>query len=175
MIILYILLAILSLILILAAIFKKAYAIREEVLIHKPIAEVFNYLKYLKNLDNFNKWVMIDSNVRKKYTGTDNTVGFIAAWDSNLKQVGKGEQEITGITKNERIDYEIRFEKPFKSTSPVFFKTESIDANSTKVTWGFDGAMPYPMNIMITLFQMEKQLGKDLQESLGTLKSILEK
>ena len=37
---------------------------------------------------------MMDRNVKKSFKGTDGTVGFVAAWDSDNKKVGKGEQEV---------------------------------------------------------------------------------
>ena len=51
------------------------------------------------------------------FTGTDGTVGFISAWESDIKNVGSGEQEILNIVEGERLGYEIRFLKPFKLTS----------------------------------------------------------
>jgi hypothetical protein len=34
---------------------------------------------------------MMDPNAKMEYKGTDGTVGFISAWDSKIKYVGKGE------------------------------------------------------------------------------------
>ena len=42
-------------------------------------------------MDYYSKWVMTDPNKRMTYTGTDGTEGFAAAWDSNIKQAGKGD------------------------------------------------------------------------------------
>ena len=39
--------------------------------------------------------------------GVDGTKGFIAAWNSQNKNVGKGEQEITNIVENTLIDTEV--------------------------------------------------------------------
>jgi hypothetical protein len=52
---------------------------------------------------------------------------------------------------------------------------EPLDSNSTKVTWNFRGDMNYPFNVMLLVYDMEKTLGKDLQQGLNTLKEILEK
>ena len=41
------------------------------------------------------------------YTGVDDTKGFIAAWDSQNKNAGKGEQKITNIVENTLIDTEV--------------------------------------------------------------------
>ena len=41
------------------------------------------------------------------YKGVDGTKGFIAAWNSQNKNAGKGEQEITNIVENTLIDTEV--------------------------------------------------------------------
>ncbi len=47
--------------------------------------------------------------MKTEYRGTDGTVGFVSAWDSPVRDAGKGEQEITKIDDGKRIDYELRF------------------------------------------------------------------
>ena len=71
--------------------------------------EVFDYVKYLKNQDNFSKWASMDPDMQKTYRGTDVTVGFVSAWASDNPDVGVGEQEIKAITAGQRIDFELRF------------------------------------------------------------------
>src|SRR5690554_3238911 len=97
-----------------AALFvNKEYGVEKEVVIDKPEAVVFEYIKHLKNQDNFSKWATMDPAMNKTYRGTDGTVGFVSAWDSDSASVGSGEQEIMKIVEGERIDYELRFLKPF--------------------------------------------------------------
>jgi uncharacterized protein YndB with AHSA1/START domain len=159
-----------------AALFvDKDYAVEREIVISRPKAEVFEYIRYLKNQDYFSKWAMMDPNMKKSYTGTDGTVGFVSAWDSDKDDVGKGEQEIVKMEEGERIDYELRFLVPFESTSPAYMTTESISDNETKVAWGFAGHMAYPMNLLIPLMSFEKIIGDDLATGLGNLKVELEK
>jgi hypothetical protein len=158
--------------LLIALFVKKEYAIEREVIVTKPKQEVFNYVKYLKNQDNYSKWVRTDPNMKKQFRGTDGNVGFVYAWDGN-KDAGKGEQEIKNITEGERVDVEIRFEKPFEGIAYAPIITEAISENQTKVKWALKGESKYPLNIM-NLF-MDNMLGKDLEVSLTALKSILEK
>jgi hypothetical protein len=158
--------------LIVALFVKKDYSVEREVTINRPKSEVYTYLRYLRNQDNFSKWAKMDPNMKKTFSGTDGTVGFVSAWESD--KMGKGEQEIKGLKEGERIDYELRFIKPFPSVSPAFMTTEDNGGN-TKVKWGFDGHMSYPTNILILVMNMEKMLGDDLQSGLNDLKGILEK
>jgi uncharacterized protein YndB with AHSA1/START domain len=164
-----------ALLLIVALFIRKEYAIERQITIGTSRQNVFDYIKYLKNQDHYSKWVMMDPNARKTFKGTDATVGFVSAWDSDNKHVGKGEQEIKRIKEGERIDIEIRFEKPFKSVSPAYMITETLSDNASKVRWGFVGKMAYPMNVMLLFINLPELLGKDLEISLTNLKTQLEK
>jgi hypothetical protein len=153
---------------------QQKYAVKREIVIEKPLTEVFEYVKYLKNQDSFSKWANMDSEMKKSYRGEDGTVGFISAWESENPDVGAGEQEITGIVNGERIDYELRFLKPFEATEKAFMITEPVNENQTKIIWGFSGKMEYPMNLMLLFMDFEAMIGSDFQEGLEKLKIILE-
>jgi len=159
-----------------AALFVKGeYAVERETTINKPKQEVFDYVKFLKNQNEYSVWNKKDPNSKMEYIGTDGTVGFISSWDSQMEDVGKGEQEIKKITEGERLDVELRFKKPFEATDYAYMTTEAVDSTQTKVKWGFNGKMPYPMNIMCLFMNMDEMLGPDLQTGLDNLKGILEK
>ena len=173
--ILIVIAALIALLLIIALFAKKSYAVEREIIINKPTSEVFNHIKFLKNQDNFSKWATMDLNMKKEYTGTDGTPGFISAWDSENKKVGKGEQEIKKIEEEKRLDTELRFIKPFAGVANAYMTTEPSGENSTKVKWGFDSKMNYPMNIMLLFMNMDKMFGADFATGLSNLKAILEK
>lgn len=167
--------ALVALVLITAAITKKSYSVERSVTIAKGKAEVFGYLKLLKNQDNFSVWAKMDPDMKKTYRGTDGTVGFVSAWESKKDDVGTGEQEIKKIEEGKRIDYELRFIKPFEATSPAYLVFDDAGATQTKVSWGMSGSMSYPMNIMLLFMDMEKMIGKDFETGLANLKGLLEK
>lgn len=154
---------------------EKEYNVERNVIINKPKEEVFNYIKSLKNQDNFSKWASMDPEMKKAYRGTDGTVGFVSSWESEDENVGSGEQEITNIIEGERVDYELRFIKPWESTSPAYMLTEAESDNQTRITWGFSGKMDYPMNLSMLFMDFEKMIGDDLQVGLDNLKKELEK
>ncbi len=91
------LLSIIAVALIAALFLNKDYAVEREVEINKPKQQVFDYIKLLKNQDNFSVWAKKDPLMKKTYSGTDGTVGFISAWESDSSDVGVGEQEIKKI------------------------------------------------------------------------------
>ena len=161
--------------LITALFLKKQYAVERRITVNRPKNEVFEYIKYLKNQDNYSKWSTMDPSMEKTYRGTDATIGFVSAWSSQKSDVGKGEQEITQIKEGERVDYELRFIKPFKSTSEAYMATERVSDKQTAVIWGVNGQINYPMNLMLLFMDFDKMLGDDLEQGLRNLKSKLEK
>lgn len=171
---LYVVFAIVALFLLVAAIAPKDYQVIRSVEVNQSKAVVFEYIKHLKNQDDYSKWAQVDPEMKKTYRGTDGTVGFVSRWDSEEENVGVGEQEIIKITPGERVDFELRFEKPWQSASPAWMTTESLSANKTNVRWGFEGEMDYPSNIVLLFMDMEDMIGDDLQEGLDNLKKNLE-
>jgi hypothetical protein len=153
---------------------KKDYSVEREITINQSKQVVYDYVKYLKNQNNFSVWAKIDPDMKVSFSGTDGTVGFVSAWDSKVKEAGKGEQEIVKISSNERIDYEIRFFEPMKSTDNAYLQFTSVNDSTTSVKWGFYGKMPYPMNLMLIIMDMDAMLGKDLEGGLMNLKTLLE-
>ena len=171
-IILCILGGLIALLLIIAVFAKKGYTTHREIIIQAPRQKVFDYLKQVRNQENFNKWVMADPAMKKELKGTDGTVGFIYAWNGN-KQAGEGEQEIKAITEGKSIDAEIRFIRPFAGVARAKMMTESLSDTQTKATWNTTSEIKYPLNLMLPM--IVKMLEKDMGASLTTLKSILEK
>ncbi|MBF4464937.1 SRPBCC family protein [Flavobacterium sp. LC2016-12] len=172
--ILLILILIVSVVLITAYFMPKDYAVEREITINKPSDSVFSYVRYLKNQNDFSVWANIDPQMKLTYKGTDGSVGAISAWESKVKDVGVGEQEITKVTEGKRIDFALRFKEPMNDTAVGFMSTEAISANQTKVKWGINGVFPYPMNIMMPMMKMDEMIGKDLQKGLENLKTKME-
>ncbi len=171
---LYILLGITIFVLVLSILAPKTYNVFRSIEIAKPRNEVFKHLKSLKKQDEWSPWAKKDPNMEKKFKGTDGEVGAISYWKGN-KEVGEGEQEITKIIEGDRIDGELRFFKPWKSTSACYFKVDDYGVGKTKVTWGFSGKNAFPMSIMMLFMSMDKMVGKDFEQGLQSLKRILEK
>ncbi len=163
---------IIALLLILALFMKKEHYVRREIIINAPRQKVFDYLKLLKNQDEFNEHAMVSPDRKREFNGTDGTVGYIYSWSGD-KSAGVGEKEIKNIIEGKRIETEIRFIKPMAATASIIMETESLSDNQTKVNWSNAGTLKYPINIMIPI--MEKQVAKGMDISLSTLKNILEK
>jgi len=170
--ILLIVAGIIALPLIVALFMRKEHYVRREIIINAPLQKVFDYLRLLKNQDNFNKHAMAGPDRKREFKGTDGTVGYIYSWSGN-KNAGVGEKEIMNIVEGKRFESEIRFVKPMAAIARMIMETESLSDNQTKVSWSNAGTLKYPLNIMVPM--MEKMLPKDMDSSLTTLKNILEK
>lgn len=160
----------------LAAFFSQPeVTITGEIIINQPSRKVFDFIKQLKNQEYYNKWVMADPNMKREYKGTDGTVGFVYSWQSENKQVGKGEQEIKKIIDDEQVDSEIRFMEPYKSVARVSMITKEVSDNRTRVKTIFRGTRNFKMRLIYLVFNIKKILGRDFERNLITLKTILEK
>ncbi|MBT8300030.1 MAG: SRPBCC family protein [Maribacter sp.] len=173
-ILLYILIGLVVLIAILAMIAPKTYSVSRSTSIAKPVSEVFDYVRSLKKQDEWGPWAKKDPNMTKEFQGTDGEVGAISGWKGN-KDVGEGEQEIMAIKENEVVETKLRFFKPWKAESDAYIKVNDEGNGSTKVTWGFSGKNKFPFSIMMLFMNMDKSVGKDFEQGLSDLKSILEK
>ena len=174
----YILVAIgliIATLLITALFLPKEYNVSRTVTIERNNTDVYSYVKYLKNQANYNVWAQMDPNQITTYTGEDGQVGFTSAWKSEIDSVGAGAQTIVAMNEGTSIDYEIIFTEPFESTMQTAMLFAPVDSSSTKVTWNFRGDMDYPFNVMLLVYDMEKSLGKDMQQGLNKLKELLEK
>lgn len=159
----------------LALFMKTEYTVSRSVIIQKPLETVFSYLRLLKNQDNFSVWAKMDPAMSKTFKGNDGQVGFVSAWDSPMKNVGSGEQEILEIEENVKIVSELRFLKPFKGDAIAQMSVKNAGDAQTKVYWQFHGKMKYPFNLLLVFLRIDKKIGGDLAMGLHSLKEILEK
>lgn len=148
----------------------KTFIGKVEIIIDKPNQEVFNYVKHLKNQDNFGIWNLKESDIKKDFFGEDGTIGFIYEWEGTKSSTRKGKQVIANIVEGEKIESLI-----YLNDSPDFtisqISTYIISDNQSKVEWVILGKMPYPSNVL----GIFTHINKDLQEGLDKLKKELEK
>lgn len=169
----YIIVAILVLVLLLAVIAPKNYDVSRSIKIKSSKDKIWPYLKFLEKQREWSPWAKKDPDMDTKLTGTDGEVGAISYWNGN-KEVGEGEQEITGLVEGERAEGKLRFFKPMKSQSDCYLILDESSSENSKVTWGFKGKSSFPFSVMLLFMSMDKMVGKDFEEGLQMLKNKME-
>lgn len=162
------LLGIIALALIVAAFLPKKFHVEGSQVINRPVQDVYNYVRYIQNQEAFTVWFKMDPDIQKAYSGTDGAVGGSLSWKS--KEVGDGRQVITALKENERVDIDL-YLMDDKNPGKHYFLTAAEGDNKTKVTIAVDGHVPYPFNLWMLFYDMNK----DFQKNADNLKEILEK
>ena len=170
---LFVVFALLTIVLITAIFVKKEYTVKRSVKIESNVSDVYDYLSHLENQQEFAVWQAKDPKTKNSYKGTEGTAGFIHSWSSKHEEVGSGEQEITKMELDKRIDYALRFKEPMQLDATAYMTTKE-KGNATIVTWAIEGAISYPFNILFLFKDMDEVLSPDLQKGLENLKQIIE-
>lgn len=144
------------------------------VTIQAPAAAVYEQLSKLEHFNTWSVWGRQDSSVKHHLSGTDGTVGASSSWKGDPAISGEGKIEITALEPGKSVTQSILFLSPKKSKANSIF-TLAEKNGLTTVTWHFEMLTPRPWNIFNLLSSIDKQLGKDFEEGLNTLKSIVEK
>ena len=171
----YVLFGILGLLIVLIGlmfILPQTYHVERSVEIDAPVKLVKEQSVEFSNFTLWSPWSKLDPEMNIKYSGIEGEIGSKYEWSGN-EDVGKGSQEITNIS-DDRVDIALTFIEPWEDKANTYFAFESLD-KTTKVTWGMDGEMKRPMNLMSLFMNMEKVIGNDYEEGLNALKERCEK
>lgn len=144
----------------------KGFYSERQIVIEKPKSQVFEYIRFVRNQDNYGVWQLSDPDLKYSEEGIDGTVGYKYSWDS--KKLGKGSQKIISISSPDSISTELDFGMGMPANS--FFVLQEQGPDQTRVTWGMKGVTPYPWNVFNLLFDV----GKDFEQGLQNLKELLE-
>lgn len=168
---LFILLAIIALLLLIAAFLPNRMEITVTTTINAPKDKVWDYIKLFKNQQNYSVWVMKDPKVQLSYSWEDGSIWATQSRDSVTQ--GKWIQEIITLDEGNSFDVELRFEKPMVATNYAKNILEDLWSNQTKVTNMFRWDTPWPFNLMCPF--IKPRLTKDMQQNMDNLKKEIEK
>ncbi len=153
----------------------KDYKIVSKITINLPADSVFNYVKIIKNQRSFSKWAMQDPNSKMEYIGTDGTVGFKNTWDSEVEDVGAGEQVITKVDDIvggiKTLEIELKFIKPFEGKGKSIIEVIP-KGNACEVVSTLNSSAAWPLNLINSFIESSLQTDMDINSS--NLKRILE-
>ena len=148
-----------------------------EIVINAPREKVFAHVRDFQKWEAWSPWAKLDTNTQYTYEG--NGVGHKMAWASEKRDVGRGTQVITEIGAPRKMVSKLTFEGMGSATAA--FKLSEIGDSETKIVWSFDTNMREdiaihmkPMATYIGMFMMKGALGKQFEDGLQSLKSIVE-
>lgn len=145
---------------------------RSEV-INAPAKTIYQQLVKLENFNKFSAWSQQDSAAVYTIKGTDGTVGAYSSWTGSPEISGEGKIEITALEQDRKVEHKLHFTQPKEGNASSVF-TLNENNGLTTVTWSFEMATPRPWNIFNLFYSMDKQMGKDFEQGLASLKSLIE-
>ena len=166
-------LALIAIPLIAAIFIPKEFDYEKSVQINAPVDSVWEHVNSLAGIDSWSPWNDYDPQMKKEWSGTDGTVGATQKWESDSENVGHGEQTIANIEAPHLIETDIHFISPFDSKAKSFVKLDEVNGG-TRASWGFESEMPYPMNLMLVMMDMDAAMDKDFGTGLNKLKKLCE-
>ncbi|NIF04239.1 SRPBCC family protein [Chryseobacterium sp. Tr-659] len=151
--------------------FSKDYHYEKSIVINAPKEKVWTYVGSLKGYNMWDPFSKADKNIVITYSGEGDKVGDSYHWKGD-KNVGEGEQSITGIVPNEKMSTKLHFVEPFEGDAKAVF-TLTPEGSGTKVTWSIDNELNAMAKIMKPL--MNGNMDKMFGQGLGDLKKLSEK
>jgi effector-binding domain-containing protein len=155
------------LIIILAIALPTKYNVERSITIDAPKNIIFEQVSHFKHFIKWNPWSKMDPNLSYEITGTDGTVGAVYSWSGN-DSVGIGSLTNISVTED-RIDQKLDFTAPWEAHDDNYYIFED-SPEGVKVTWGMDGNLDRPMNIMGLFMNMEEMIGSEYEKGLESLK-----
>ncbi|MEG9328766.1 SRPBCC family protein [Salinimicrobium catena] len=169
----YILIGIITFIAFLHAWSRKDYELSRTVVINRPKAEVYAYIRQLKKQSSWMPWFLNDPQFVIKYKGKDGKLGAASYWKGNNRV--EGIQKITKLHEGKLLETELLFLRPYKSLTLNYMAVKELEPDRTKMVWGVKGVHRFPASVFMWLYGMERAIGKDFETGLQNLKQILEK
>jgi uncharacterized protein YndB with AHSA1/START domain len=148
------------------------FTVRRSIHIKAPRDKVFGQINDIAAWKSWSPWQGKDPAMRQTISADSVGVGAYQEWEGNSK-VGTGRMAITDSVPHERITFRLDFLKPFKATNMAGFVLRE-EAEGTEVIWTMNGPAPLISKIMDTLMNMDKMIGRDFEQGLQKLKTLVE-
>ncbi len=143
--------------------------ITQEVLIHKPINEVYDTITNFDKWKRWSPWLCMEPSARTKTENPWGVTGHTQSWDGDL--IGSGRMTLGTLEMNKRVVCNLEFFKPWKSQSKATFHLSS-EGDNTRVRWELDSTLPL---FMIFFKKMMKAfVTNDFRRGLSMLKDYME-
>ncbi len=145
------------------------YKVERSILINADMKKVRELVDDFNNWNTWSPWTIVEPGCKVKVKGEVGKVGHEMSWDGEI--IGAGVNTLESAEGN-RLNYDLRFIKPFKSKSKAAFEFKEVK-DGVEVTWTMDGSMPFFLFFMIPM--MRAWIGMDYDRGLRMMKEMAEK
>lgn len=169
----YIIIGLITFVAFLHAWSKKDYDVSRTVMIKRPKAEVYGYIRQLQKQPTWVPWLLNDPGSVLKFKGEDGKEGAAAYWKGSNKV--EAIQKLTKVRDGKILESQLLFLRPYKSMSLNYMAVKEVEAGRTKLVWGLKGVHRFPASVIMLFYGMDRAIGKDFETGLHNLKTILER
>ncbi|HTR41129.1 MAG TPA: SRPBCC family protein [Pseudomonadales bacterium] len=148
------------------------FAVTRRIKINAPAGSVYPQVNELRNWEAWSPWARLDPNCKMVYDGPPGGVGASYSWSGSNK-VGVGRSTVTQSVPNELVRFRLEFQKPMVATNTVEFTFRSDDGQTT-VAWAMSGKNNLAGKIFGLFVNCEKMCGKQFDQGLAQMKSVVE-
>ena len=141
--------------------------------IKAPAEKIFPHINDLHAFNTWNPFNKKDPNVKGSYSGAVSGAGAAYAFEGN-SEVGRGRIEITDSRPASEVRMSLHMLAPMEGRNVVEFTLRPRE-DSTSVTWAIQGPMPYISKVLSLFCDMDAMIGKEFENGLAELKTIVER
>jgi uncharacterized protein YndB with AHSA1/START domain len=148
------------------------YTVERSAVVRADPERVYEQIVDFHRWPAWSPWEDVDPDLQRTYAGAAEGPGAVYEWSGNRK-AGAGRMEITDARRPSRVDIDLSFLKPFKSTSTITF-TLAPEGDGTRVTWTMTGTRTLALRVMGVFTSMDKLVGGDFEKGLARLRTVAE-
>ena len=134
--------------------------------------KIFPLINDLRAFNTWNPFDKKDPNLKGTYSGPPSGKG--ASYRFESSKAGTGSIEIVDTASTSRVTMRLIMIRPIAADNRVEFTLEP-EGDTTRVTWAMDGGVPLVGKVIHLIFNMDKMVGKDFENGLTDLRTLIEK
>jgi hypothetical protein len=161
--------AIVVLLLLIPAVLSSKMQIQRSIEIQSSPAAAHAFLADLNQYPKWNPFSENDPGSTTHVTGAG--VGSTLTWKG--KKTGEGKMTITQLQPSQSVQLKLEFYTPMAGEALIEWRTETLDANKTRMTWSMDEDLAYFQRYFGLM--MNGAMGGTFEKGLSNLKRQLEK
>lgn len=169
----FILIVLVIILLVYAATRSDTFRVERNAVFKATPDKVFAHINDLRSWSAWSTWERMDPQMKKTYSTNSVGKGATYEWEGN-KKVGHGRMSITDSVPDTKVVIQLDFIKPFEAHN-MGELTLQPQNGGTLVTWSMYGPMPFISKLFSVFVSMDKMIGKDFEDSLANLKTVVEK